>query len=177
MSGSFHLPAIAVAGNDSLAAAFLAGASIESGADPALSYPFRAQLRRLRGDTARARSLEDSARVVLERKIRELPDDYGFHADLGEVYAHLGRGADAIREGTRAVALLPPSRDAYFGVNNVESLARIYSLLGQAAPAVAQLRTIWGLPGAPTAGRLRVEPAWQKIRNDPAFQQLLSGTP
>jgi serine/threonine-protein kinase len=91
------------------------------------------------------------------------------------VDAHLGRADEAIREGMRAVELLPPGRDAYFGVNNVTDLARDYALLGRAAPAIAQLRTIWGMPGAPTVALLRVDPDWDPIRNDPAFQQFLAG--
>ena len=175
MSGSFFLPALAVAGDDSLAARFLAGSTIESGAEPTLSYQFRSEIHRLRGDLPPARALQDSARVVLERKVREMPDDYGFHVALGFAYARLGMADAAIREGTRAVDLLPPERDAYFGVNNVTNLAEIYAILGQAGPAVEQLRRVQGMPGALSPAYLRVDRTWDPIRNAPEFQRFLAG--
>jgi len=176
LAGSFFFPPFVVAPDDSLSRAFMAGATIASGVDPELSYTFRADLLLLHGEVGPSRILFDSARVVLERQVRSMPDDYGFHVSLGYVYARLGMADAAIREGKRAVQLLPPARDAYFGVNNVTSLAGIYAILGQAGPAVEQLRSVQGMPGAFTPARLRVDPTWDPIRNDPAFQQLLSGT-
>jgi hypothetical protein len=81
----------------------------------------------------------------------------------------------AIREGRRAVELLPPERDAYFGLDNVINLARIYAAAGQAAPAVEQIRRVQALPSRLTAAVLRVDPDWDPIRHDPAFQQVLAG--
>jgi tetratricopeptide (TPR) repeat protein len=116
----------------------------------------------------------DSARAALETALRRLPDDYGYHAQLGRAYAGLGRADDAVREGQRAVELLPPERDAYFGMENVINLALIHATLGQAEPAVRQLRIV--LAGQPflTPAWLRVDPNWDPIRSDPAFQQLVA---
>ena len=91
------------------------------------------------------------------------------------VYARLGKMDAAIREGRRAVELLPPERDAYFGVDNLMNLAQIYAAAGQAAPAVEQIRRVQALPSRLTAASLRVDPDWEPIRRDPAFQQLLAG--
>ena len=50
----------------------------------------------------------DSARVVLQDKVRRHPDEDPFyHAMLGLALAGLERPVDAVREGERAVALLP----------------------------------------------------------------------
>ena len=114
----------------------------------------------------------DSARVLLEANVRRLPDDYGFHGYLGLVYARLGRSTDAVREGQRAVELLPPSRDAMFGVNNVINLARIYAANGQAAEAVEQLKIALAVPAEISHASLKVNPDWNLIRDDPAFQAL-----
>jgi tetratricopeptide (TPR) repeat protein len=167
-----------VAGDDSLSRAFLSLPTVELGPDSSFGYLFRGELLRLRGDAAQARIVYDSARVILEKDLRRLPNDYGYHARLGTVYARLGKMDAAIREGRRAVELLPPERDAYFGVDNVTNLAKIYAAAGQAAPAVEQIRRVRALPSRLTAASLRVDPDWDPIRHDPAFQQLLtSGRP
>jgi TolB-like protein/tetratricopeptide (TPR) repeat protein/tRNA A-37 threonylcarbamoyl transferase component Bud32 len=175
VSGPAGPPAFVVASDDSLSRTFLAIPTAELGSDSGFSYLFRGELLRLRGDTAPARLVYDSARVILEQELRTLPNDYGYHARLGIVYARLGKMDAAIREGRRAVELLPPERDAYFGIDNVTNLARIYAAAGQAAPAVEQIRRVQALPSRLTAASLRVDPDWDPIRRDPAFQQLLAG--
>ena len=63
--------------------------------------------------TSAGRSLyADSARIAFEEQLRATPDDAQRHVFLGLALAYLGRKADAVREGQRAVALLPISRDA-----------------------------------------------------------------
>ena len=175
VSGVAGPPPFVVAGDDSLSRAFLSLPTVELGADSSFGYVFRGELLRLRGEVAPARIVYDSARGILEQKLRALPNDYGYHARLGIVYARLGKTDAAIREGRRAVELLPPERDAYFGVDNVTNLARIYAVAGQAGPAVEQIRRVQALPTRLTAASLRVDPDWNPIRHDPAFQQLLAG--
>jgi eukaryotic-like serine/threonine-protein kinase len=175
ISGPAAPPAFVVASDDSLSRTFLSLPTTELGTDPGVSYIFRGDLLRLRGDAAQARLVYDSARVILEQDLRTLPNDYGYHGRLGMVYARLGKMDAAIREGRRAVELLPPERDAYFGVDNVTNLAEIYAAAGQAAPAVEQIRRVQALPSRLTAASLRVDPDWEPIRRDPAFQQLLAG--
>ena len=54
----------------------------------------------------------DSARVILEREIRNNPDASYSRAFLGQLYAWLGRGDDGVREGLRAVESYPMAKDA-----------------------------------------------------------------
>ncbi|MFI5235147.1 MAG: protein kinase [Gemmatimonadales bacterium] len=175
IGGTFQPHPFLVASDDSLSAAFLGIGRSEAEIDPSVYYQFRADILRLRGEVPQARALYDSARVVLQADLRRLPDDYGFHARLGLALARLGEGDAAIREGKRAVELLPPERDAYFGVDNVRNLAQIYAILGEAGPAVEQLRKVLALPSDLTPAELRVDPTWDPIRLDPAFQQLVNG--
>ena len=44
-----------------------------------------------------------------------VPEDSGRHVDLGIVLALLGRKADAVREGERAIALDPVAKDQLYG--------------------------------------------------------------
>jgi TolB-like protein/Flp pilus assembly protein TadD len=175
MIGNGRPPAFAIAHDDSLSQAFLDTPPSASSRGVADGYIFRGDLLRLRGQQAGAAVAYDSARAILSASLRELPDDYGYFKDLAIVHAQLGNFDLAIREGRRAVELLPPERDAYFGVENVINLARIFALAGQAAPAVEQLRSLAGRPSRLTAAVIRVDTDWDRIRNDPGFQQFVAG--
>ncbi len=88
--------------------------------------------------------------------------------------ARLGRADAAVRAGRRAVELLPLERDAYFGLENVVVLARVYAILGQAGPAVEQIRRVMAAAQMLTPALLRVDPTRDPIRKDPAFQRLVA---
>lgn len=172
-AGNFMPAAYVIAGDETLRREFEALGPTDFGSDTAAAFVLRAELRRLSGDPAPARALNDSARVVLERQVRRLPDDYGFHARLGLAYARLGRAEEAIGEGKKAIELLPPSRDAYFGMNNVINLAQIYAALDQPQNAVEQLRAALAVPSRISTETLRVDPEWDPIRADPGFRTLV----
>ncbi len=82
-----------------------------------------------------------------------------------------------MREGRTAVELLPPARDAYFGMNNVISLAAIYAAVGESDAAIDQLKAALAVPSRVSVQVLRVDPHWNPLRANPRFRQLLSGLP
>jgi tetratricopeptide (TPR) repeat protein len=162
-----------VAPDAELRRGFLALNIGDFGRDSNSYYYSRAGIYRLAGEPALARAYLDSSRVFLEAKVRQLPDDYGFHGRLGLTYGRLGRFDEAIREGQRAVELLPPSRDAFFGVDNVIGLATIYALAGQAKPAVQNLRAALAVPSRLVISELKTNTDWDRIREDPEFRRLI----
>ena len=115
----------------------------------------------------------ESARNILESKIRQDPNDSRFRSSLGIVYAGLGLEDDAIREGKRAVELLPISKDAWFGVYRIEDLARIYTMVGEYDLAIEQIKYLLSIPGELTIPLLRFDPAWDPLRNHPHFKKLV----
>jgi serine/threonine protein kinase/TolB-like protein/Flp pilus assembly protein TadD len=136
---------------------------------------FKAEFYRLRGPPQRASAYYDTARTVLETKVRGQPKNDGFHADLALVYAALGRRSEAIREGREAVALLPVSKDAYFGADRVINLAAIYAMVGETDLAVDQLEVVLKVPSAVSPARLRVDPRFTSLKGNPRFERLLAG--
>src|SRR5262249_17022949 len=73
-------------------------------------------------DDAKARSAFTAARAEQE-KIVQSQLNYGpDYCALGLIDAALGRKEEALREGRRAVELLPPERDAWTGVAMVKGL-------------------------------------------------------
>src|SRR6185312_1459446 len=130
----------------------------------------------LRGDQARARAYADSARIALEADLARR-DDPQLHVLLGTALAYLGRRAEAVREGERAVSMLPVSKDAFGGAYLQHQLARIYIMVEEPEKALDQLEPLLKVPYFLSPGWLRVDPTFDPIRNHPRFQKLLSAAP
>ena len=71
--------------------------------------------------------------------------------------------------------LLPPERDALLGAANLGGLAEVEARTDATADAVAILQRLLLTPAGETVSiaRLKIDPVWDPIRNDPGFQQLL----
>ncbi|MFC1604448.1 protein kinase [Planctomycetota bacterium] len=120
-----------------------------------------------------AKKYYDESRSILESKIQQRPEDAWFHSSLGIAYAGLGRKQDAIREGKRAVDLLPVTKEALRGRARVEDLARIYVMVGEFDEAIDQLNFLLSRPGVLSIPLLRLDPTWDPLRNHPRFKKLI----
>ena len=132
----------------------------------------KALVYRRRDKTLLARASFDSARVVLQNVVGRRPDDHVYHALLGAAFAGLGRPDEAVREGERAISLLPVSKDAVDGALLPANLARIYVLLGKRDKAIDQLEQVFSRPGPLSANWLKADPFWDPLRGSPRFQRL-----
>jgi len=114
----------------------------------------------------------DSARLALEEQLRTTPDDPQLHAFRGLALAYLGRKADAVREGQRAMEMTPLSRDQYNGAYFQWQLVRIYLLLGERDKALDQLEPLLKIPYYLSPGWLRIDPTFDPLRSNPRFKKL-----
>ncbi len=130
---------------------------------------------RERGQTDLARAAFDAARIALEERVRQRPEDARGHSTLGIAYAGLGRVEDAVRAGKRAVELYPTSVDAYIAPSRVMDLIRIYVLLGDAESALDLMEPRVETPPHSnlSVGWLRLHPFYDDMRDNPRFQALL----
>jgi serine/threonine-protein kinase len=135
----------------------------------------RAQLYHLRGDRVRTAIYADSARMAFGEQSRAAPEDAQRHVFLGLALAYLGRKAEAIREGRRAVELLPISRDASTGTYIQHQLVRIYLLVGEPEKALDQLEPLLRIPYYLSPGWLRIDPTFDPLRKNPRFMKLVEG--
>jgi serine/threonine-protein kinase len=135
----------------------------------------RAEIYHLRGDRSRAAVYADSARIEFEEQSRAAPDDAQRHALLGLSLAYLGRKAEAVREGRRAVELLPMDRDGYNGPYVQLQLVRIHALNGEPGPALDLLEPLLRVPFYVSPGWLRLDPAFDPLRKEPRFERLAGG--
>jgi serine/threonine-protein kinase len=115
----------------------------------------------------------DSLRIVSEARVEEHPDEARFHGILGIAYAGLDRTDDAVREGQRAVDLLPVSEDAFYGTSSIQRLAEIYVMVGEYDAALEQLEYLLSIPSVISVPWLRIDPFWDPLRDHPRFQALL----
>jgi TolB-like protein len=134
----------------------------------------RAETDHLRGHQAQSRVYADTARLAFEEQLRAAPDDGQRHVFRGLALAYLGRKADAIAEGERAVALWPISRDAYQGAYIQHQFARIYLLVGEPEKALDQLEPLLKIPYYLTSGWLRIDPTFAPLKGNPRFERLVA---
>ena len=135
----------------------------------------RAQIYHLRGDAPETRVYADSARLAYEERLRATPDDDQGHAFRGLALAYVGRKAEAIAEGERAVALVPISRDAYGGAYDLHQLVRIYLLAGEPEKALDHLESLLKIPYFLSPGWLRIDPNFASLKGNPRFERLVAG--
>ena len=130
---------------------------------------------RLRGDEPAARDAFANARKELEQIVREQPDYAAALCAIGVVDAALGNKQDALREGERAVELMPVGKSAIDGAMLVQYLAIIYAWTGDKDRAIERLTEAMKLPGSHvTYGHLRLNPFWDPLRGDPRFKGIVA---
>ena len=145
---------------------------------------FEGSIALAQGDIAGAQKYFEDARPVFENAAKEAPLSAIRHANLGWLYAFMGRKEDAIREGRRAVELKPESKDAVDGVIVNCYLALIYARVGEKDLAFPFLERLLKTPGAVdsvdysiTINDLKYRWEWDPIRSDPRFQKLIEQPP
>jgi serine/threonine-protein kinase len=135
---------------------------------------FEAVAARARGDATVARAAFTAARAEVEKTAREQPEYAQGLTILGLIDAGLGRKNDAIREGRRAVELVPFSKDAIDGADLILNLAVIYAWTGEKDLALKQLAEAAQRPSSLNYGSLRLHPDWDSLRGDPRFEKIVA---
>jgi len=136
----------------------------------------------VRGDNARAQQNFEAARPALEKTVADSPQGAVRHAQLGLLYAFMGRKEDALREADRAVELLPISRDVIEGAIVQAFQALVYARTGETDKAISQVERLLATPFAVdysfesiTVSDLRTRWEWDPLRTDPRFQKIIAG--
>ena len=134
----------------------------------------------IEGIMARMSQDEDKARLAFTRaraeqeKIVQAQPDYGpALCVLGLIDAGLGRKEEALREGRRAIELLPVEKDAINGPLMIAYLAVIAGWVGDKDLACEQLAIAVRPPSPVSYGQLKLLPRWDPLRGDPRFEKIV----
>jgi serine/threonine-protein kinase len=140
-----------------------------------LTRPFlEGVIARMITDDTKARSAFIAARAEQEKTVQAQPDYGPALCVLGLIDAGLGRKGEALREGRRAVELLPVEKDAINGPAMIKYLAMIAAWVGDNDLACEQLATVVRLPNSPSYGQLKLFPFWDPLRGDPRFEKIVA---
>jgi serine/threonine protein kinase/predicted Zn-dependent protease len=139
-----------------------------------------ALMQRLAGNTAGAKVTAERPRNTLEQLYKDQPENWVFSANLSRTYAVMGEKDSALKLAERAIMLLPRTKDAVWGPEFEENLAFIQTIFGDNSRAIATLTQLLQTPyaswlydpGSVTPAVLRLDPIWDPLRGDPAFQKL-----
>jgi serine/threonine-protein kinase len=124
-------------------------------------------------DNEKARSAFSAARTEQEKIVQAQPNYGPALCVLGLIDAGLGRKDDALREGQRAVELLPVEKDAMEGPAMIKYLAMIAAWVGNKDLACEQLANVIRRPNSPSYGELKLLPFWDPLRGDARFEKLV----
>jgi tetratricopeptide (TPR) repeat protein len=131
-------------------------------------------LARMKGDVAAAHTAFTAARNAQEQIVRAQPDYGPALCVLGLIDAGLGRKEDALREGRRAIELLPVAKDSLNGPLMINFFAVTCAWIEEKDLALEQLHIAAQLPGALNYGSLKLHPQWDSLRGDPRFEKLVA---
>ena len=128
---------------------------------------------RAKGDVGAAQAAFTAARAEQEAVVRAQPNlpVAPVLSRLAVIDAALGRKEEALREGRRAVGLMPITKDPVDGPASCGNLALIYAWTGERDLATEQVEIVAKIPAGPTYGELRLSPVWDPLRGDPRFER------
>ena len=129
---------------------------------------------RMTNDDDKAQSAFSVARAEQEKVVQAQPDFGPPLVVLGLIDAALGRREEALREGRRAVELLPVERDSIKGSLIIGYFALIAAWLGDKDLACEQLAIAIRYPGPLSYGELKLLPFWDPLRDDARFEQIVA---
>jgi serine/threonine protein kinase/TolB-like protein/Tfp pilus assembly protein PilF len=132
---------------------------------------------RMTNDEHKGQSAFTAARAEQDKTVQAQPDYGPAWCVLGVIDAALGRKEEALREGRRAVELLPVGKDLFNGMLMIKYLAMIAAWVGEKDLACEQIITVVRSPTGGlhlSYGELKLMPFWDPLRGEPCFEKIVA---
>ena len=129
---------------------------------------------RMTKDGAKARAAFTAARAEQQKRVDGQPDYGPAICVLAVMDAALGRKEEALREGQRAIDLLPMEKDSINGAHMIEFFAISAAWVGEKDLACDKLAAALRLPGTLSYGQLKLLPFWDPLRGYPRFEKIVA---
>jgi serine/threonine protein kinase/tetratricopeptide (TPR) repeat protein len=127
----------------------------------------------LMGEPELARASYQEARKFLETKVLERPDDAPIRSSLGLAYAGLDMKEEAMREGEKALELIPVDKDALAAPFYVYDLSLSYTMVGEYDKALDQIERLLSIPALFSVHTLRLDPRFDPLRDHPRYKKIM----
>jgi TolB-like protein len=131
------------------------------------------------GDRTDAKFTAEAARNTLGEVSKTQSDQPAIWFGLAQANALMGEKESARKAAERAIMLFPSVKDVLEKAVLREQLAVVQTSLGDNSRAISNLAELLQTPYSTGAGRtpitpalLRLDPIWDPLRSDPAFQKL-----
>ncbi len=159
--------------------ALIASDEIPLGPEPVhFTRPFvEGVIARMTNDEYKAQLAFTAARAEQEKTVQAQADYGPAWCVLGVIDAALGRKEEALREGRRAVELLPVEKDPVDGPLMIKYLAMIAAWVGEKNLACEQLAIVVRSPTGGiflSYGELKLMPFWDPLRGEPCFEEIVA---
>jgi len=125
-------------------------------------------------DEEKARAAFTTARTQQEKTVQAQADYAPAVCMLGLIDAALGQKEEALREGQRAVDLLPLEKDAFGGMEIVKYFSVTAAWAGNKDLACRQLVIATSQPSVLSYGQLKLLPFWDALHSDPRFEKIVA---
>jgi serine/threonine-protein kinase len=133
----------------------------------------------LAGDTAGANVSAEQARNTFKQLYGDQPDNFRLPAPLSQAYAVMGEKDSALQAAERAMMVPPSAKDRLYRPASEENLTLVQTIFGGNSRAISTLAGLLQTPYSSwlystpiTPALLRLDPLWDPLRTDPAFQKL-----
>jgi len=135
----------------------------------------RVAIKLVAGERATQQAECSSLQPVLLAQTKQQADSLSALQQTSWIELCLGHNAEAIAAARHATQVLPLSKDAFFGVYQLEGLAEIDAHAGAPDEALKLLDQLLSVPAGQsvTVERLKRDPLWDPLRKDPRFDALI----
>jgi len=128
---------------------------------------------KLMGNLSLSNAYFDSLLILAQQKINKNSDRLSNHFWIAEAYALKGMKNETLKEISIIKKMMPIELDAETGAAYKNGIADLYLKIGDFEKAIDEYEYLLSIPGPISIGQIKLTPAFDPIRDNPRFQEVL----